>query len=123
MEVEGAVEAEVEGVVEAEAEVAVEDDAVEQVEAETKEDLPAEMREPPGVTWYLLACKDPGTPGIIGSSNAVRFFDRTMTTRFMSGRSLGSDWVHRRPTSTHNATCSSSAVGFRTGSISSTLRP
>lgn len=98
-----------------------------EVEAEftVEEDAPPELPEPvrePRVPWELRNLVL-GIPGGVGSCRLLGFLDKIITTRFMSGRSLGSRWAQRRPTWMHIATCSASAVGTSAGSISSRVWP
>lgn len=52
----------------------------------------------------VLLYLEPGYPGRVGSSSMLDFFDSITTTRRMSGRNCGSDWVHNSPIFTHTAT-------------------
>lgn len=61
--------------------------------------------------------RDPGYPGLVGSSRSFGCFDSSTTTRPMSGRNFGSDCTQSNPTCRHIAICSASADDASVGSI------
>lgn len=63
-------------------------------------EVPAVDDDAVGLRFLYL---EPGYPGPVGSSRATvaGFLDSINTTRRMSGRNCGSDWVHSSPSFMH----------------------
>ena len=71
----------------------------------------------------VLLYREPGYPGLVGSSRVLGFLDSINTTRLMGGRKCGSPWTHSNPMCMHNVTCSVIADDANFGSITSKVLP